>query len=57
MNLEQQHDRDQRIEIGAHELCDLAQHMGIEEAEGFFQDVAYRASNRFRRISKEKGAE
>ena len=46
-------DYEQRVEAGVHELCDLARSMDPDEAEEFFQAIAYRASNRYRRIAKE----
>ena len=48
---------EKRVDAGVHELCDLAKNCGVEEAEEFFQAIAYRASNRFRRVSRESVAE
>lgn len=49
-------DYEQRKDAGIQELCDLAQHMEQNEAEEFFQAVAYTASERFRSINAERAA-
>jgi hypothetical protein len=46
-------DYEQRLDAGVRELCDLAGKMEPEEAEGFFQAIAYAASNRHRRLLRE----